>query len=254
MPVPVSSLSVAVQGIADFLNTQFDEDVRVAVNTPQAANEAIKGNNQTVHCLNIFPYRVAPSGFHPDIGSDETQFIRINALLTPFPDEGETEVEDTDLRILGHAIRVLHSNPVLPVNATPLPGPAITDPPGRKDYRLQAILLAPPMEELNHIWTTQGGELAYRLSAAYEFALIPIEPIEERVPADPPRSAVLGLEPQVADGPSGLGAGGQVIPLSGPVPGSDPGTTWLPLQLLVVDDALTNTATVAPADTEIDFA
>ena len=36
------------------------------------------------------------------------------------------------------------------------------------------------MEELNHIWTTQGGELAYRLSAAYEFALIPIEPLEQR--------------------------------------------------------------------------
>ena len=34
---------------------------------------------------------------------------------------------------------------------------------------------APTMEEINHTWTTQGGELAYRLSASYELALIPIE-------------------------------------------------------------------------------
>ena len=31
MPVPRSSLSVAVQGIADFLDSQFSEDVTITV-------------------------------------------------------------------------------------------------------------------------------------------------------------------------------------------------------------------------------
>lgn len=54
---------------------------------------------------------------------------------------------------------------------------------GLTQYRLQAVMQAPTMEELNHIWTTQGGELAYRLSVAYELALIPIEPMSVAPPA-----------------------------------------------------------------------
>ena len=174
MPVPVSSLSVAVQGIADFLDGQFGEDVMISTDTPQRASERVKGGDK--HFLNLFTYRVMPSGFHSATASDQPCFIRINILLTPFLSDQDGGVLDADLRILGHAIRVLHSRPVIP---SVLPGdngePADFRSGPHLDYRLQAGLQAPSMEELNHIWTTQGGELAYRLSAAYEFALIPIE-------------------------------------------------------------------------------
>jgi hypothetical protein len=198
MVVPVSSLSVAVQGIADFLDAGFGEDVVITVDTPQRASERVKGGDK--HFLNLFVYRVAPSGFHAATTADEPFFIRINALLTPFLGDEAAQSSDADLRILGHAIRVLQSRPVIP---TVLPGAAGAPPDFRTgphlDYRLQAVLQAPTMEELNHIWTTQGGELAYRLSAAYEFALIPIEPLDHATPAGPVTTGMIEVRPGMTD-------------------------------------------------------
>ena len=140
MPVPVSSLSVAVQGIADFLDSQFGEDVVISVAHPQRASETAKANNANSHVLNLFAYRVAPSGFHASAGMNDTQFIRISTLLTPFPSETTDAAEDADLRILGHAIRVLHSNPILPITAAPLPGAVLPTPPEPTEYRLEAVM------------------------------------------------------------------------------------------------------------------
>lgn len=255
MPVPVSSLSVAVQGVADFLDSQFGEEVTITVAHPQRASEIAKGAGVTAHCLNIFAYRVAPSGFHADAGSGDTQFLRIQALLTPFPADIDNAADDADIRILGHALRVLQSHPVLPMSGPPLPGAAITEPPGRKDYRLQAVMLAPTMEEINHIWTTQGAELAYRLSAVYEFALIPVEPLAPRVRAAPPRTVLLDTAPDMTGADLAFvlpGAGTQAIPLGdGIVP---PPTSWLPVQMLVVNGTLTNTAEITAGTSEVTIA
>jgi hypothetical protein len=255
MPVPVSSLSVAVQAIAVFLDSQFTEEVNITVAHPQRASEIAKGAGTTAHCLNLFAYRIAPSGFHADAGSDETHFLRINALLTPFPADIDTAAEDVDLRILGHALRVLQSHPILPITVDPLPGTAITEPPDHKDYRLESILLAPTMEEINHIWTTQGGELAYRLSAVYEFALIPIEPLQPRVTAPPPEAIIIDSRLGVEEA-SGefihLSEDSRAFPLDND---STPPTQWLPVQMLVAaDDSLTNTLNVASDETDVTLA
>ncbi len=246
MPFPVSSLSIAVQAIAVFLDSQFSEEVNITVAHPQRASEIAKGAGATAHCLNLFAYRIAPSGFHADAGSDETHFWRINVLLTPFPADIDTANEDVDLRILGHALRVLQSNPVLPITAEPLPGAALTEPPNRTNYHLESILLAPTMEEINHIWTTQGGELAYRLSAVYEFALIPIEPLQPRVTAPPPEAIIIDSRLGVEGASSGfiqLNEDSRAFPLDNTEP---PPTQWLPVQMLVAaDDSLTNTLNVA---------
>lgn len=251
MPVPVSSLSVAVQGIADFLDSQFGEEVNITVAHPQRASEIAKGAGATAHCLNLFAYRVAHSGFHADAGSDQTQFLRVHILLTPFPADLDNAADDADIRILGHAIRVLQSHPVLPITAQPLPGNAITDPPTRKDYRLEAIMLAPTMEEINHIWTTQGGDLAYRLSAAYEFALIPIEPLSLRVEAMPPDTLIIDARIGGADMASGFiqaSAASHAFPLNGESPAA---TDWVPVQMLVSGDTLTNALDIAATATEV---
>jgi hypothetical protein len=250
MPVPRSSLSVAVQGIADFLDSQFSEDVTITVAHPQRASEIAKG--ASAHCLNVFAYRVSPSGFYADAGSDETQFLRIQALLTPFPADLDDDDDDADIRILGHAIRVLQCHPVLPITAAPLPGAAITEPPNRKRYRLQSVMLAPAMEEVNHIWTTQGSDIAYRLSAVYEFALVPIEPLDPRVIADPPETMILDTNANMDGALEDFLMPNQTsraFPVRRKPP--PPPRKWLPVQLLVQDGALTNRADVKATDTQI---
>ena len=192
MPTSESSLSVAIQAVADFLAAQMADDVVVTVDAPQRAQK--QAEDGTAHVLNVFVYRLAPSGFHAATGDGEPTFIRASLLLTAFPAGQGGPPPDSDLRVLGQALRVLQSVPVIP---TTLPGV----PPGNApaddfrragaaltQYQLQAVMQAPTMEELNHIWTTQGGELAYRLSVAYELALIPIEPLSH-AEAAPPVSA-----------------------------------------------------------------
>ncbi|WP_196161591.1 Pvc16 family protein [Reinekea sp. G2M2-21] len=248
MAVPASSLSVAIQGIADFLDSQFSEEVNITVTNPQKAADIAKGAGATAHCLNLFTYRVSPSGFQADVGQDATHFIRVHALMTAFPTE--TADDDTDLRILGHAIRVLNSHPIIPVGGAPLPGPAIPDP--KTDYRLEAIMLAPPMEEINHIWTTQGGELAYRLSAVYEFALIPIEPLTLRVEAEPPDTLIIDAHPTMN------GVNEPFVPISNasvaqPTSNTPP-VNWIPMQMGVNGDQLTNSLEINNASTQVTLA
>lgn len=251
MAVPVSSLSVAIQGIADFLDGQFGEDVVISTDNPQRAAERAKGGDK--HFLNLFTYRIMPSGFHAGAGSDEPFFIRINTLLTPFLSEAESATPDNDLRILGHALRVLASQPIVPAGF--LPGDAADPNDFRSqphvDYRLQAVLQAPTMEELNHIWTTQGGELAYRLSAAYEFALIPIEPLERRVPPARMTSAIIDTRQASKARPEGfiqLGPEARTIPLAATGDHKEPPPTdILPSVLFSSDGVLSSTATVVPA-------
>jgi hypothetical protein len=200
MALTPSSLSVAIQGFADFLDGTFDNDVVVTVDSPQKAGKP--GDNNSKHTLNIFPYRIAPSGVHPDAGKKDPFFIRAYVLLTAFPASAGNAATDADLQVLGHALRALQSNPEIPVTLpTPIPnnapasdfrhGPFLS-------YRLQAILQAPTMEEMNHIWTTQGSELGYRLSVAYELALIPIEPLEHATVAQPVQTGevVVSASPQ----------------------------------------------------------
>ena len=258
MAVPVSSLSVAVQGIADFLDGQFGEDVVISTDNPQRAAERVKGGDK--HFLNLFTYRVMPSGFHAASAANEPFFIRINALLTPFLSDAENNAQDNDLRILGHAIRVLASRPVVPGIA--LPGnsndPADFRSQPHLDFRLQAVLQAPTMEELNHIWTTQGGDLAYRLSAAYEFALIPVEPLERRTPAKPMTSAIIDTRPASKPRPEGfaeMGVEARAIPLAATLANKQPPPVdILPIVLFSRAGVLSSAATIAPATASINLA
>jgi hypothetical protein len=258
--VPVSSLSVAIQGIADYLDSELGEDVAVSVDNPQAASEAAKGASK--HLLNLFFYRIAPSGFHADAGADEPYFVRLHALLTPFHGAQQQQTDDAELRILGHTIRVLQSCPVLPPLLPGAPAGGDDDfreQPGNTAYQLQAIMQSPSMEELNHIWTTQGGELAYRLSAAYEFALVPIEPLVRRAPGVPMRTAIVDVLPHAdrshATGFIELGQETTEIPLGGESPANpEPPTNWLPVVLAVDDGALTTRREIAAGTASIEVA
>lgn len=180
MAISKSSLSIAIQATADFLAEEIGEDVAVTVDSPQRAQAQAKDASE--HVLNLFVYRIVPSGFHADMADDQPFFVRANVLLTAFPAGSGNPPSDVDLRVLGRAISVLQSFPVIPVTLPSADDGGVPNDPTTR-YRLQAVFQAPTMEELNHIWTTQGAELAYRLSVAYELALIPIEPLTHAVPA-----------------------------------------------------------------------
>lgn len=258
MPVPVSSLSLAVQGIADFLDGQFGEDVVISTDSPQRASDRAKGGDK--HYLNVFAYRVMPSGFHAANTFEQPCFIRINVLLTPFLSDQDGQAPDADLRILGNAIRFLHSRPVIP---GVLPGNSADPEDFRSgphlNYRLEAILQATGMEELNHIWTTQGGDLAYRLSAIYEFSLIPIEPLVHKADDPPVTTSIIDLRPDIkARDFSGFieyGNEPSAHPLSDiNDPKLPPPTSWLPVVLISQGDALSNKGSVAGGTTNINVA
>ncbi|WP_309663775.1 Pvc16 family protein [Tabrizicola sp.] len=247
MALPVSSLSVALQGFADFLDSQFGQEVIVSLDSPQKAAELAKGNDEAV--LNVFVYRLAPSGFHAEAGFQDPLFIRANVLLTCFPPGQGNPSSDTDLRVLGHAMAVLHSLPTIPVvlpGAAPLGAPP--DDFRRRNpviYQIQAVLQAPTMEEMNHIWTTQGGELAYRLSCAYELSLIPVEPLSQPPITGRVLSGTLDIGPSSVPVLDGTGLS---------IPGPDVITAPLFVQLFTTASGLTDTRTVAPNAATVEVA
>jgi hypothetical protein len=182
MTLANSSLALAADGLADVLQAALT-DVNVLVDSPAGAQKTAEATPGS-HFLNMFFYRIAPSQVHASQMPDEPLFLRLFALLTPFPKKSAGSGEDYPaLRILGEALRYFHENPV---SATlhAKPGGAGTA------YRIQAILQAPAMEELNHIWTTQGSDLSYQISAAYEFLLVPVDPATAAMPPGDVLSAV----------------------------------------------------------------
>ncbi|WP_020180055.1 Pvc16 family protein [Methylopila sp. M107] len=249
MAAPTSPLAIAADGVADALQTFFADTVLVSVDTPFAAAEKAKASSK--HFINLFFYRVAHSGFHAAQSNRQPLFLRVQCLVTPFPgkfENGESAEPYPDLRILGEAIRFFHNQNVTDPKPLKNSGGAQTE------YALECTLLQPNMEELNHIWTTQGSELAYRLSAVYEFSLIPIEPIT--VAAEPPkvRAATIDISPtSLVPGATTFGAETRAIALRG-VDDAAPPTNWLPVVMLREGARLTNAITVAPAANAIDLA
>ncbi|MEM1302452.1 MAG: DUF4255 domain-containing protein [Pseudomonadota bacterium] len=191
MAVSHSSLSTAIKGFADYLARSVPNGITVSVDTPQKA-ETVAKDLPNLDTVNVFVYRIAPSGVHAATTVNEPTFVRASILITAFPRKDAEK--DTDLRVLGHVMSVLQSAPEIP-DIFPADPPDPNLDPETTYYRLQATLQAPTMEELNHIWTTQGGELAYRLSAAYELSLIPIEPLAYVPPPVPVATAVLDVSP-----------------------------------------------------------
>ena len=89
---------------------------------------------------------------------------------TPLPDHrcgcqgnGATSAGENDLRLIGEVMRVLHEQPVVSLD-------------GGTASKVASLEIVPHplnLDNLNHIWSTQG-DTAYRLSVAYEMALAPI--------------------------------------------------------------------------------
>jgi Pvc16 N-terminal domain len=178
-PLP-SSLSLACRSMADFLAERLgttDEAVLVTLGTPK---DAVDSGSDSGHRLNLFFYRIEPGGFGPHPGPDQPWPLRVHCLVTAFSvAEDNVSSGENDLRILGEVVRIFHEHPVLApvgVNGTTV--------------RLHAVFQPLGLDDLNHIWSTQG-DVTLRPSVAYELSLAPIVPRVASHPA--PLAGGLGL-------------------------------------------------------------
>lgn len=178
--VSPSSLSLAANGVVDTILGLFGAtNIQVTVNLPSQP-ETIATEAKPL--INLFFYKILPSGFHAGAGLTDPLMIRLHCLITPFSKDTSENIEgeepnkipegEINLRVLGEVIRFFNENPVIgPLSAGTSNG-------GGTQYTLESILRAPDMEEINHVWMMLNSDLPYRTSAVYEFSLVPIDPVK----------------------------------------------------------------------------
>ncbi|MCG8418588.1 MAG: DUF4255 domain-containing protein [Proteobacteria bacterium] len=185
-----STLSRAANALRAHLNQEegklSDADIQIG----HPARFSSTGNGQG-EALNIFIYHVEHSGYPAHTGTSEPYFVKLHCLLTPMT-EGDTAENigpgDMELRLLGHAMEILHKDPVVNV----------TDDDGSVLAQLQTVPTHMSVEETNRIFSTQF-ETSYRVSVAYELALVPV--FVEPPRNDSPRVAAIevGTSPEMVD-------------------------------------------------------
>ncbi|MDD3581440.1 MAG: DUF4255 domain-containing protein [Desulfobacca sp.] len=167
MPLPISSLSQVCRAIADFVSAGLQasaHSIRIMIGNPA---DAVPGQSDTDHRLNLFFYLIEPAGFFPDTNPGDPWWLRLHCLITGFGvAEDQISSGENDLRLLGEVIRLFHENPVL-ANLQ------VED----EVFHLQVIFQQLNPDDLNHIWSTQG-EVSYRPSVVYEMSLTPVIPTQ----------------------------------------------------------------------------
>jgi hypothetical protein len=138
--------------------------------------------------VTLFVYRLEPDHTALLATPNSGAAIRMHTLISVTctqPDLPNESIGSQELRILSHIMRLFHENhligPVRIQNALPI-GPIasmITS-----DFFVEARQMAPDMEEINHIWTTQG-DTPYKTSLVYRFSfgiITPSSPKDEGPP------------------------------------------------------------------------
>jgi hypothetical protein len=180
--LPVSAISDAANKLRNLLLDQIDDldDVkRIRIGHPKETLEDMKTNDDK-NQLNLFFYNVSYDGYPADGLSADPFYVRLHCLITAVGAKAATTGSpsrgENDLRLIGEVMRVLHQHPVISVD----------DGSNGEIAQLQIVPHPLTLDNLNHIWSTQG-DTAYRLSVAYEMALAPI-PLTEAVE----RSSLVG--------------------------------------------------------------
>jgi len=191
MVAPItSSLSQACVEIRNFLQDKLkldDSDIKPKVyfGSPKNSFEYYK---EVDDWINMFFYRIEPSGFNSDMLPGDTGWLRLHCLITPVaknvgvqdPESGDYVSEgEQDLRMLGEVIRVFHEYPQQLLGK------------GETQFHFQAVFQSLSIESINQIWSTQGSDVAYRPSAGYEFSLAPVVPREVKKKEHPLVASIL---------------------------------------------------------------
>jgi hypothetical protein len=205
--LPVSAMSDAANKLRNLLLDRIDDldDVkRIRIGHPKDTLEDMEKDKDKNH-LNLFFYNVSYDGYPADGLSEDPFYVRLHCLITAVgAKKGSPSAGENDLRLIGEVMRVLHQQPVISVD----------DGNNGEIAQLQIVPHPLNLDNLNHIWSTQG-DTAYRLSVAYEMALAPI-PLTEAVE----RSSLVGEIGTRVQGDMDrepLPAGGFGIPASAPI-------------------------------------
>lgn len=177
MALPDSSLYLACQSVADALSSGIQansNNIKIHIGAP-----ADVSNKPEEIRLNLFFYRIEPSGFQANSHPNEPWRIRLFVLISCMATNGDDQGIE-DLRLLGMVMSYLHEHPLLPEFSI-----------GEQTLRLQAVFCPSTDEQINQIWSTQG-DTTYRPSVIYEISLAPVMPITLR--GVPPRVGFTGLE------------------------------------------------------------
>jgi hypothetical protein len=202
--VAISSLSVAANELRTLLQQEIaglDVD-QIRIGHPKDTFDDMKKDKNH---LNLFFYNVQYDGYPSDGLSEDPFYVRLYCLITAVgAKKGSPSPGENDLRLVGEVMRVLHEHSVISVDG------------GNNGEIAQLQIVPHPLnlDNLNHIWSTQG-DTAYRLSVAYEMALPPI-PLAEAVE----RSSLVGEIGTRVQGDMDrepLPAGGFGITASGPI-------------------------------------
>ncbi len=225
MALPRSSLSQVCRGIADIVSLGLDagaNSIQVMIGPPASA---APGTTDTTHRVNLFFYRIEPSGFFPGDTPGDPWWVRLHCLVTGFGiEEEQISAGENDLRLLGEVMRLFHEQPVLSAFTV-----------GEETFRLQLIFLPLGADDINHLWSTQG-DVNYRPSIAYEMTLVPVLPKEPRL--EPPLVGRIGTEVRAVPAARTAPFGGTINALPvrrARVNSADPG--WEPIISFVLNGA-----------------
>lgn len=173
--IDISALSVTAKEMRGLISREvgLPED-QVLIGHPMEA--AGTGNADTTgkHYLNLFFYRVVYAGYPSDAGQDDPVYVRLHCLITALGanetvNNNVVTAGENDLRLIGSVMQILHATPTL----------AIRDAGGADIGLLQMVPVNLSLDDINHIWSTQG-DTPYRLSVGYEIAMLPV-PMAQRV-------------------------------------------------------------------------
>lgn len=206
LPTP-SILSEIASQLATFIHTSVNGRPQVRIGPPADA-EPTDNNSEPI--INLFLYRIEPSGFYPDATVTDPLYVRIHCIVTAYSSAtAESDGNGTqtmvsageiNLRLLGSLVQLFHEQPVHDIifrRTRPDDGAV-------EEIRtaLQVVFKPLSSEEINQIWATQG-DTAYRASLAYELALAPVTPWMQPDIADPVSAALVSVqnkEPASANG------------------------------------------------------
>ena len=164
--LPVSALSDAANKLRGLLLSQIDDIEEIKQLKIGHPKETFDDMDSDLNNLNLFFYDIRFDGYPADGLSDDPFYVRLYCLITAVgANNVSTAISagENDLRLIGEVMRVLHEHPILSIDR----GDNV------EIAQLQIIPHLLDLDNLNHIWSTQG-DTAYRLSVAYEMSLAPV--------------------------------------------------------------------------------
>lgn len=202
--LPPSAISVAALQLREHLSPAADPAEQllpanqILIGHPKSAVDTI-GNTNLPH-INLFLYHLENAGYPTDALSHDPFFLKLYILITAFGSDDSvdnTSKGEDELRLIGAIIQRFHEKPVI----------RLPDSSGNEIAQLQIVPHALSLDDINHIWSAQA-DVPYRLSVAYEMALVP-SPLVERQETSP-RAGAIGIQakPNLNQGPlteDGLG-------------------------------------------------